>query len=156
MRSEISISARTLNVDVSDDAVRVVAAEDERYVLGPIVTSYMFIGRRKLRVLRDLGPYSTSEYIAALTASELEDMKLLQSPNAHLYSDFDEGLVEDSRNIIETLEELQTFSPQIFPPHPCHFTLRHHDLSLANILVDPVTYEVTGIVDWECVGTRPL
>ena len=46
-------------------------------------------------------------------------------------------------------------APAIFPSRPHYCTLRHHDLSLANILVDPATYEVKGIVDWECVGTRP-
>ena len=144
------------DIDASNGAVSVVPTEDERYVLGPIVTPYMFAGGRKLRVPRDLGPYSNdAEYIAALAATELEDMKLLQLPDAHSYSDFDEDLAEDADDIIEVLNELEAVSTELFPSHPYHFTLRHHDLSLANILVDPATYEVTGIVDWECVGTRP-
>jgi hypothetical protein len=56
---------------------------------------------------------------------------------------------------IEALNELQTISAELFPSRPRDFALYHHDLSLANILVDPTTYEITGIVDWECVGTRP-
>ena len=144
------------DIDASNGAIRVVPTEDERYILGPIVTPYMFAGGRKLRVLRDLGPYSDdAEYVAALAAAEVEDMKLLQSPDAHSYSDFDEDLAEDAEDIIEVLSELQTISTELFPSHPCHFTLRHHDLSLANILVDQTTHKVTGIVDWECVGTRP-
>jgi len=83
-------------------------------------------------------------------------MKLLQSPDAHSYSDFDKDLAEDAEDIIEVLNELQPISTELFPsPHP-HSALSHHNLSLANILVDPATYEVTGIVDWECVGMRPL
>ena len=31
----------------------------------------------------------------------------------------------------------------------------HNDLSLANIIVDPTTFKVTGVVDWECIGTVP-
>ena len=144
------------DIDASNGEVRVVPTEDERYVIGPIVTPYMFAGGRKLRLPRDLGPYSNdAEYIAALSATELEDMKLLQSSDAHSCSDFDEDLAEDAEDIIEVLNELQAISTELFPSYPCHFTLRHHDLSLANILVDPATYEVTGIVDWECVGTRP-
>ena len=50
------------------------------------------------------------EYIAALAATEAEDTKLLQSPDAHLYGDFDEDLAEDSRDIIEAMEKLQTIS----------------------------------------------
>ena len=144
------------DIDASNAAVRVVPTKDEKYVLGPIVTSYMFAGGRKLRVSRDLGPYSNdAEYIAALAAAELEEMKLLQSAEALSYSDFDEDLAEDAEDIIEVLDELQTISAALFPSRLHNFTLYHHDFSLANIIVDPTTYEVTGIVDWECVGTRP-
>ena len=31
----------------------------------------------------------------------------------------------------------------------------HNDLSLANIIKDPTTFKVTGVVDWECIGTVP-
>lgn len=144
------------DVDTSNAAVRVIPTRDEKYVIGPIVTPYMFAGGRKLRVSRNLGPYSNdADYIAALAASELEDMNLLLSADAPSHSDFDEDLAEDAEDIIEVLGELQTISTALFPSRPRIFALYHHDLSLANILVDPVTYEVTGIVDWECVGTRP-
>ena len=144
------------DIDTSNPAVRVVPTEDEKYVLGPVVTPYMFAGGRKLRVSRNLGPYSNdAEYISALAATEIEDIKLLQSADAHSYADFDEDLAEDAEEIIEVLNELQTISTALFPSRPRHFALHHHDLSLANILVDPATYEITGIVDWECVGTRP-
>ena len=39
------------------------------------------------------------------------------------------------------------------PISPRHFTLGYHDRSLANILVDPETHEVTDITDW--IGTQP-
>lgn len=144
------------DIDTWNAAVRVVPTDDEKYVLGPIVTPYTFAGGRKLRVPRDLGPYSNdAEYISALAATEMEDMKLLLSADAHSYADFDEDLVEDAGDIIEVLNELQTISTTLFPSRPRHFPLCHHDLSLANILVDPATYKITGIVDWECVGTRP-
>ena len=143
-------------IDTLKAPVRVVRAKDEKYVLGPLVTPYMFAGGRKLRVARDLGPYSNdAEYIAALTASELEDMKLLLSPDARLHSDFDEDLADEAENIILTLNQLQQILPALFPSKPRNFALHHHDLSLRNILVDLATHQITGIVDWECVGTRP-
>ena len=144
------------DIDSSNAAVRTIPTGDEKYVIGPIVTPYMFAGGRKLRVSRNLGPYpNDAEYIAALAATETEDMKLLLSEDAHSHDDFDEDLAEDAEEIIEVLNELQTISVTLFSSRPCHFALHHHDLSLANILIDPVTYEITGIVDWECVGTRP-
>ena len=130
--------------------------EDEKYVLGPIVTSYMFAGRRKLRVPRNLGPYpNDAEYIiAALAATEVEEMKLLQSADARSYGDFDGNLAEDVEGIITVSNELQTVSTILFPPRLHGFTLYHHDLSADKILVDPATYEIMGIVDW-WVGQGP-
>ena len=143
-------------IDTFNAAVRVLPTENEKYVLGPLVTPYMFAGGRKLRVPRDLGPYSNdTEYIAALAASEMEEMKLLLSPDAHLHSDFDKDLAEEAEGIIEVLGEFQPILSVLFPSQPRNFALQHHDLSLSNILVDPATYQITGIVDWECVGTRP-
>jgi hypothetical protein len=116
----------------------------------------MFVMGRKLRVPRDLGPYSDdAEYIAALVASEQEDMKLLLLPDAHLHSDFDKDLAKDAEEIIQVLGELQPILSVLFPSQPRNFALQHRDLSLSNILVDPATYQITGIVDWESVGTRP-
>jgi len=47
----------------------------------------------------------------------------------------------------------------LFPLHPrapLHlFTLTHHNLSLSNIIVDPATQMIMGIVSWECTGTQP-
>ena len=144
------------HIDTSNATVRVVPTDDEKYVLGPVVTPYMFVGGRKLRVPRDLGPYpDDAEYIAALTATELEEMKLLQSAGARSRDDFDEDLAEDAEDIVEVLNELQPISTALFPSRIRNFRLHHHDLSLANILVDPATHEISGIVDWECVGTRP-
>ncbi len=82
-------------------------------------------------------------------------MKLLLSPDARLHSDFDKDLAEDAENIIQALDKLQPILSALFPSQPRNFALHHHDLSLRNILVDPATHQITGIVDWECVGTRP-
>jgi len=45
----------------------------------------------------------------------------------------------------------------LFSPHsdPNAYTLHHNDLSLANVIVNPTTFKVTGVVDWECIGTVP-
>ena len=116
----------------------------------------MFVGGQKLRVPRNLGPYTNdAEYVAVLTATGVEEMKLLLSADAHLHVDFDEDLAGDAEDVIEVLGELQTISTKLFPSALRHFALHHHDLSLANIIIDPATYEITEIVDWECVGTRP-
>ena len=139
-----------------DRTVRTIPMTDDKFVIGPIVTAFMFAGGRKLRLPRNLGPYSDdAEYTTALTDAEAEDMKFLQSPEARTYDDFDEDVANDTPEIEEALRELQGVLPRLFPSHSRTFALTHHDLSLSNTLVDPTTHNITGIVDWECTGTRP-
>jgi hypothetical protein len=38
---------------------------------------------------------------------------------------------------------------------PLHTALLHPDLSLNNIMVDPNTLNITGIIDWECTNASP-
>ena len=56
-------------------------------------------------------------------------------------------LAKVAGDTIRASKNLKTISTKIFLPHPYHFTLRHSDLSLANILVDPATYKATGVFD---------
>lgn len=129
---------------------------DDKYVLGPIVTSNMFIGGRKLRVRRDLGPYfNDADYISALVASEQEDMQRLRSEVDRPYPDFDEDLAKDTDEILPALNGLEEISAELFSSETCSVRLHHDDLSLNNILFDPETHKISGIVDWECVGIRP-
>jgi aminoglycoside phosphotransferase len=142
--------------DIPDKTVRTVPVMDDRFVIGPTVTAFMFAGGRKLRLPRNLGPYSNdAEYTAALADAEAEDIRFLQSPEARAYDDFDEDLAEEASEIMEAWGELQGVRATLFPSHLRSFAPSHHDLSLSNVLVDPATYKINGIIDWECTGTRP-
>ena len=146
--------------DLLGGTVHTVPTTDDKFVIGPTVTAFMFAGGRKLRLPRNLGPYSDdAKYMAALADAEAEDMVFLQSPEARTHSDFDEDVADDAPEILEALGELREVWAVLFPSHPRvpphPFALTHHDLSLSNVLVDPATYEVTGIIDWECTGARP-
>ena len=105
--------------------------EEEGCALGPIIVPYMFAGGREPRRVRDLRPYpNDGKHIAALTATELEDMKLPQWAGALFYGDFAKGPVysEGAEDIIEVVNEFQTISVALFPSRPCRFTSRHHPL----------------------------
>jgi Ser/Thr protein kinase RdoA (MazF antagonist) len=41
-------------------------------------------------------------------------------------------------------------------PNPAPWTFTHGDLTSCNIMVDPTTYELTGIIDWEWSGYFPV
>jgi len=36
------------------------------------------------------------------------------------------------------------------------FILAHPDLNTTNLFIDPSTYEITCIIDWECASTIPM
>ncbi|RPA96361.1 hypothetical protein L873DRAFT_1694551 [Choiromyces venosus 120613-1] len=149
-----------------EEGVDVLDARHEAYVIGPLVTAFFFVGGRRLKVRRDRGPYlNDHDYMLALTQVELEDMKLLQESTEDA-ADYDKDLAEDAPDIVHATHKLQDLLPSIFcrpstplgaspDPPKGEFVLYHHDLSLSNVIVDPATCKVTGIVDWECVGIVP-
>ena len=109
------------------------------------------------RVPRDLGPYNNEHhYASALTDVVLREFKLAQEldPDDPQY---DEDLIDESPQILEAIEMLQGVLDIVFSQEtdPTKYILHHHDLSLANILVDPETFKITGVVDWECIGVVP-
>jgi hypothetical protein len=56
---------------------------------------------------------------------------------------------------MSTLSELQTVLPVLYTGEYPQ-VLAHGDLSKTNILVDPDTYEITGIVDWSLAAVQPF
>ena len=157
-----------------EEGVDVLDGKHDAYVIGPLVTTFFFVGGRRLKVQRNRGPYlNDHDYMLAFTQVELEDMKLLRdsAPTADGTTsgdatDYDEDLAEEVPDIERTTHKLQGLLPSIFcspstspgtspDPPKGEFVLCHHDLSLSNVIVDPATHKVTGIVDWECVAIIP-
>ena len=134
-----------------------VETDDPEFVIGPLVSLRLFYGDLRSRANRNLGPYSSErEYISAWADVQRQELELAQrlDPEDPLY---DEDLVDDGPEIKSALDALCNVIPNLFSPHndPNAYTLYHNDLSLANVIVDPTTFKVTGIVDWECIGTVP-
>ena len=146
--------------DLLDRKVHTVPTADDRFVIGPIVIALMFVGGRKPRLSRNLGPYSDDgEYVTALTNVEVEDAKFLLPSKVRTQPNFYEHLMKEAPEVAEGLEALEKAQETLFPSRPRpprSFTLSHRDLSLSNIYVNRATHAVTGIVDWECTGTRPF
>ena len=64
--------------DLSDGTVGTVSTTDERFIVGRIVTAFMFTGGRKPRLQRNLGSHpNDAEYMVVLADAETEDAKLL-------------------------------------------------------------------------------
>lgn len=82
----------------------------------------------------------------------------IQKAHLNESSESDEdSLVKDALEIEETIQQLREIVPSLFSEgiQTEGFVLRHHDLSRSNVMVDPITLEITGIIDWECISTAP-
>ncbi|KAK3897648.1 phosphotransferase enzyme family-domain-containing protein [Staphylotrichum tortipilum] len=157
------------------------AADGATYMVGPAVDSCFFSGRRRY-LHQNRGPFPscrswldsliTLEKEVITTTKTLLDHKEDMTPT-HLATDW-ERLVEDDLEIddedefledydeaIDTVQAYYKLLPELGFPHdpPAvgqpRFSLYHTDLRDANIFVDPETFDITGILDWESAMTLP-
>ena len=130
---------------------------DAEFTVGPIVAQSMFMNGRRQLIPRHRGPYDHySDYARALVDVQIADVHFLKTMPSN-DPNFDEDLLEDGPDILHAMEGLLSLIPTIFPRNekndePLCTTLLHPDLSLDNIMVDPNTLKVTGIIDWECTN----
>lgn len=181
-----------------DKFVRIDGDRDAVFAIGPLVSTFFFLGRR-IRLPRDRGPFhSDRDYMKAHMQIEIDDMDLLlksqhsedtegniaTTENEDNAAEYDDDLAENAPKIKKSCSDLLSLLPKIFPEsrppkqtpsctpkvtnkttalpkkggythHHHRFVLHHEDFSLSNILVDPKTHRITGIVDWECVSITP-
>ena len=81
-------------------------------------------------------------------------MKFLQSPEARMHGDFNEGATEGAHEFEEALRSLEEVWLTLFLSHLCRFKLSNHGPPLSSILVDLASFKITGVVNLECTGTR--
>ncbi|KIJ51526.1 hypothetical protein M422DRAFT_65481 [Sphaerobolus stellatus SS14] len=152
-----SIGSLYLRSDMERLHISTIETNDPEFVLGPLVSLRLFYGGLRSRVNRNLGPYpSERDYILAWAEVQLQEVDLAQTLNPG-DPQYDEDLVDDAPKIKAAIEALCRVGDVLFSPQTDDggYVLHHNDLSLANILVDPNTFNITGIVDWECIGTAP-
>lgn len=146
-----------------EDATTERGADRNQYVIGPLLDPLFYLYRR-LYLPGNRGPYRTSrEWIAA----EIEIQKtwaktgplikaLSNREDFDRYdwsSDGDEEALEMEKLSDGYLDLLPGIIPVDEDDCPC--VIYHHDLSLANILINLDTCEITGIIDWETIQVVP-
>lgn len=124
---------------------------DMDFVIGRVVSPWLFRDKR-LFLSADRGPFPASyQFMMAKTRMQIERIKHLSAlPTDDYHSETDKVLAEEQEDVLDTCYNLEKLVPYIFPPpgkqHEAN--LRYHDdFSASNIIVDPVTYRITGIVD---------
>ena len=137
--------------------------EHNQYIVGPILDPLFFLYRR-LYLPADRGPYRTSrEWMTAeinlqrtwaKTGPLIKTLTNCEDFDAY---DWDSDCDEEAPEMTRLLNDYQDILPSIFAADEGNspYVIHHHDLSLANILIDPNTYEVTGILDWEMIQVVP-
>ncbi|KAE8415350.1 hypothetical protein BDV36DRAFT_298207 [Aspergillus pseudocaelatus] len=110
------------------------------FVIGRVVSPWFFRDKR-------------------LYLSAIERIKHLSPlPTDDFYSETDEVLAEEQGDVLDTCYSLEELLPYIFLPPGGQYEaklLYHDDLSASNIMMNSVSYRVTGIVDWESVSIHP-
>ncbi len=131
--------------------------DDPEFAIGPVTTIPFFYGDR-LGLRNGRGAFGTSSsYLTALLhlhISSTTNQKIAASTN----DECDEDDISEFEDAISAYESLLSVLPIFFPPEASDaetFSLFHDDISSNNILVDPATHHITGIVDWECVSLQP-
>jgi hypothetical protein len=73
----------------------------------------------------------------------------------------EEEFLEEYESMVATCSEYERVLPLLFPPEEApksdksRFSLHHCDLRAANILDDPQTFTITGVIDWEQTCSVP-
>ena len=73
-------------------------------------------------------------------------------------NDWSSDCDEEAPELEKLTLDFQGVLPEVFPDSEEEvfpYILYHHDLSLASILVNPDTFEITGILDWEKIQVVP-
>jgi hypothetical protein len=142
-------------VDVANTDIGI----DGEFVVGRMVSTRFFRDKRLL-LPAHRGPFKTAlELVTAETKLLGQRIRHLSPlPAADYYSEVDEKLAEDGIEVLDTFNDLEQVMPRIFSTTDVSEDVKvlwHDDLSGMNILVDPESHKLTGVVDWESVSIVP-
>ena len=130
-------------------------SDDPEFTIGPLTTFPFFCGDR-IQLQNGRCAFETSSsYLTSLLHLNISFTK--NRKIAALKEDeYDD--VSELDYTIATYESLLSVLPIFFPSDTGDaeiFSLFHDSISTNNILVDPITHRITGIVNWECVSLQP-
>ena len=139
------------------------APEHNQHTVGPLLDPLFYLYRR-LYLPGDRGPYRTSrEWMTAkinLQRTWAKTGPLIKTlTNCADFDpyDWDSDCDEEAPEMARLFDDYQDVLLNIFTADEGNspYIIYHNDLSLANILIDPDTYEITGIIDWEMIQVVP-
>lgn len=134
----------------------------ENFTVGPLFDRIFFMDDR-VYLPGDRGPYENSQgMLKAEVEMQLEWVKngrlIMRSKKMLDEAGYCEDDFEQEAPIMEDLcHAFLDILPKIYQNEEFEkgFILQHHDLNASNILVDPTSDKITGIVDWEMTCLVP-
>lgn len=140
---------------LAEEGVRLTAdnASLMEFAIGSIFSPIFYLDNR-LYLPGNRGPYRcASEWLRAEIEMQLRWVKRGRIEGDRSYAnDFEKEAPEIETECHRFLQII----PTVFrDEQDSGYRLHHADLNLANILVDPKSFEITGIVDWELINIVP-
>ncbi|KAL2265317.1 hypothetical protein VTJ83DRAFT_6417 [Remersonia thermophila] len=129
------------------------------FVLGRLVAQDFFFDKR-IYYPGTRGPFTTTRSLIDVRASLLERRlrDLSPVPNQPWYCEMDREVSRHHARVLAIFQRLKALIPRLVPEHngpEDAGVLWHDDLSEHNLLLDPVTFKLTAVLDWESVGVVP-
>lgn len=152
-RRGLRASAASAPLPATQDTMSVECGDDVQFCVGRVFDPLFFRGSR-LYLPGHRGPYRSSlEWLRAKIQIQLEWIK--RGP-VEDDEDYDDDFAKEAPVMEHLCEEYLDVLPKVYKTgKETDCTLHHSDLKAANILVNPETWEVTGIVDWEMINIVP-
>ena len=134
----------------------------DEFIIGHMFDE-VFVSESRVYLPGHRGPFQSSlEWMQAAIAMQIEYINngLFTPPSTASeteYLEYDRNFQKHAPKMQELCHGLLGILPQIFKneKRESGFVLHHHDLNAANILLDPATFEISGILDWEMTCVVP-
>lgn len=143
-----------ISIEPSGASEAMGTGQQSEFSVGQVFDS-LFFKERRLELPGNRGPYTSS--LEWLTAEIQGQLRWIKNGPIEDDEDYDSDFDEDAPEMEALCHEFLDYLPTVLGDNANKesFTLHHHDLNAANILVNPETFEIIGIVDWELINVVP-
>ncbi|KAF2749353.1 hypothetical protein M011DRAFT_517942 [Sporormia fimetaria CBS 119925] len=136
------------------------SAHQGEFCIGPIA-DYTFTHDRRAQLDIGRGPWtSPMQYLQDIGQKEIEWTKTFGKPMEPRFIHNSLVGVQHPDQYMDLLRSYQRLAPHLLPKDDAHIlnqpTLRHPDLTPANIIISPKTGSLVSLIDWQHAVVQPM